>query len=204
MSILIDILLIVIAVINVIVFTKRGFLQSVFKSGRKIIAIILAVFLGSTVGKFFYDLFVYNGIYGWIEPKVIACAGKIEELPFIVRAFIPAGADAVGAPTRLSETLASSVAGVISDIIGYILVFIAALLLLKLIKPLIDLITKIPIVHGVNAVLGFALGIVASFFLLMLLTFLLGGAVKLFAGGTAFASAVSDSWMVEFFNGTTL
>lgn len=204
MSILIDILLIVIAVINVIVFTKRGFLQSVFKSGRKIIAVILAVLLGSTVGKFFYDLFVYNGIYGWIEPKVIACAGKIEELPFIVRAFIPAGADAVGAPTRLSETLASSVAGVISDIIGYILVFIAALLLLKLIKPLIDLITKIPIVHGVNAVLGFALGIVASFFLLMLLTFLLGGAVKLFAGNTEFAGAVSDSWIFEFFNGTTL
>ena len=204
MSILVDILLLSVAIANVILFTKTGFLQSVFKYGRKIIAIILTFTLGPLVGKLLYKAFVYGWIYGWVEPKVADGVNSVNELPFLVRQFFSGNVDWTATTDKISETIASPVAGVISNVFGYILVFVVSLLLLMLIPPFLDLITKLPIVNGVNTFFSIVLGLIASFFLLALITLLLGVIIKLFAGNSSFAKIVFDSWIIKFFNSVIL
>ena len=58
--------------------------------------------------------------------------------------------------------------------------------------------------YDVNTVFGFILGIVASFFLLVIVTFLLGAIIKVFAGDSVFAKIVFDSWIFKLFTGITL
>lgn len=204
MSILVDVILIAIAILNIVLFAKRGFLQSVFKYGQKIIALVLTVVLGPVVGKLLYNTFIYGWIYGWVEPKVASGIKSVDELPFIVRQLFSGNVNWEDTTEKISETVASPVAGLVSNVFGYILVFVVAILLLKLMKPLIDLITKLPVVHGINTVFGIILGIVASFFLLAVITFLLGVIIKLVAGNTSFADAVFGSFVFKFFNGIKL
>ena len=95
---LIDVIFLLIAIITVIVFTKRGFVQALFDHGKKIMAVIISYVFGPKVGEFIYDKFIYGRIYSWISSKIdavfnslhdkISTESAIDEVPFIVKQFV--------------------------------------------------------------------------------------------------------------------
>jgi len=217
---IIDILFLIIAITTVIIFAKRGFIQSFFKYSKTLLAVIASYTFAPRLGDFLYERVVYNGIFGWVSEKVdsfvLSVTGKIDidtildEVPFIVRQFVSSEkvADKFGQSVNdvreianeFSAFVSRPFSSLLSNLFAYILVFLLALLLLTIIGKLLDLITKIPVLHGINVFLGLLLGCGAAFLLLSALTYLLSILIGTF-GNILYLEELSDSsYLFGFFD----
>ena len=217
---LIDILFLVIAIVTIRVYTKCGFVKSVFMHGRALVAGILTFTFGPTVSAFIRDKFIYNGVYNWVCAKVnslIASAtgevdvdGLVESLPFLVRQFVDPATlkeqyghsleNLEHSAQAFSETVATPVAGILSNLLSYIAVFFVATLVLIVLGFLLDLLTQLPIIHGINCFLGCVLGFFAAFVWLSLLTYVISLAVSLFSSVTALQTVMDGSLLFRYFH----
>ena len=217
---LIDIVFLLVAIITVIVFTRRGFIQSLFAYGKTVMAVVISYALGSKVGEIIYNKLIYNWIYKWVSNKIdnvfnslsakIDIDNAIDEIPFIVKQFItPEKIKARYGETiinlensahEFADFVSSPFAKMISNLLSYLLVFFLALVLLFLLSKIFDLITKLPIVHGVNTFLGFLLGIFAVFVFLSMLTYLLSLIIGVFGNILSLEKLASTSYLFGFFS----
>jgi len=217
---LIDILFLIIAVITIILFTKRGFIQALFDYGKTVMAVIASYIFGPKVGNFLYDKFIYSRIYNWISSKIdtvfnslsekINIDSAIDEIPFIVKQFVTPEKiknrygetinNVENSAHDLADFVSTSFARVISNFLSYLLVFIIALVLLYILSKLFGVLTKLPIIHGVNSFIGFLLGIVAAFVFLSILTYVLSLIIGVFGNLTLLEKLVSSSYLFGFFS----
>lgn len=217
---IIDIAYILVAIAILAVFTNRGFIGSVFKFGKTIIALVLAFTFGPMLGEVFYNKWFYNAIYNGVLSKInsivdgavsgIDMKTIFESLPRILRCFINEenleerfnnGIENISEiADELAVSISSPVAEMVSNFLAYIAIFVVAGLFVVLFGGLISsLVKKIPIINKIDKVLGFLLGVVFAFILLSLATFLLGIVVSLFGGNETFEGIVSASNLFEFF-----
>ena len=217
---LVDILYLLIFVVTVIIFVKRGFVRSFFKYGRGFMAAVLTFIFGSSVAKLLFDKVVYGRVFAWISAKVNTVSNSLsadlnaerffDELPFVAKKLINVEAakekfgntvESIGeAANDFSAFVAEPLANIISNILGYILTFLVAWLLLLIIGKLLDLITKLPVFNTVNKILGFLFGVIASFVLLSVITWLLGFAVTIFKNFDVLKIMTEDSILFGFFD----
>ncbi len=217
---IIDIAYILVAVIILAVFTKRGFVGSLFKLGKTIISCVLAYIFGPSLGELFYNKCIYNGIYNWVSRKIdtvvdgaigaVDSKTLLESIPKILRRFINEGdieerfnkgmSDISSAANEMAVSVSTPVAEAISDFLGYALVFVVSVIFLMLFGSLISaLVKKIPVVKQIDKVLGFILGLVFMFIVLSLVTFAFGIVVSLFGGNETFEGLINASTLFEFF-----
>ncbi len=221
---IVDVLFLVIALITVIVYAKRGFVQSLFKHGRVLASGILAFSFGPMVGDLINTKFIYNGVYNWVWSKVstiidsttggIDLEGMIESLPFLVKQFVDPAAlqekygQVMGnlevTAQEFSASVATPVSGIISNLLAYVAVFLVSMLLLLVLGFLLDLLTKLPIVHGVNCFLGFLLGVLAAFVLLSLLTYVISLVVGIFVSSEALDVIINNTLLFKLFSNIQL
>lgn len=217
---LVDLVYIALAVITVLVFTKRGFVESVFKYGRSIMAGILTFIFGPVVGEVIYAKFVYNGVHGWVSGKLsqllhsaadkVDVDAMIEELPFLVKQFLnPDDIKARFGDTitdielsvqEFAATVAEPLSNAISNLIAYVVVFLAALLLLMIFGKVLNLIVQLPILRTINTVLGFIVGVGAAVLLLASITYVLSLIISVFGDILSLQTLSSTSFLFGLFD----
>ena len=217
---LLDLIYVAVAILTVFIFTKRGFVESVFKYGRTLMAGILTFLLGPVVGDIIYEKFVYNSVYGFVSDKmgqiVNSAADKvdvnsiIDGLPLLVKQFLnPSDLEAKFGNTitnieqsaqEFAGAVSEPISNVISNLIAYIIVFLVSLLILLVFGKLLDLIVKLPILNTINTVLGFILGVGSAFLLLAIITYALSLIIRAFGDILSLQTLSSSSYLFGLFD----
>ncbi len=216
----IDLVYVILAVITVAVFTKRGFIDSAFRFGRTIFAGIICYLVGPHVSAILYEKWVYGGILSWVSEKVaeflraaadsVDVEGMIDSLPFFVRQLTDKEQlvekyknTAAGMETLaedFSRTVSQPLASLLSNLVAYVLVFLMAMLLLFVLFKVLDLIFKLPILNAINKCLGFVLGVFSAGLFLAGFTYILGVLVGVLGSASSLKYLIQVSEMFRFFN----
>ena len=159
-SLIADILFVLIAVIFIAVGVKRGFIKSLIQSAKFLLALLIAYFVGPMAGQFIKDRIVFQPVYNWLTDKGV---GAVEKLPDFLRP----DAATVGEGVL---PFAESVATIISNLVGYVVVFVVSLILLTIVGWLLTKIAdKIALLGTANRILGGLFGTVMGLIVLTII-----------------------------------
>lgn len=176
-SIFVDLLIAALLVLSALLGARQGFVQALTRVVVVVAALLLA---GWIAGK------LAEPAAKWLEPMLteklaqrLTAQGQTDDAGTMLAAFGYTGetldrlVDSVTEKTReAGETLLSAVVGAAIKSAAYAVVYVVSFLLLLLLLRLaltpLHLFTRLPVVHGVNAVLGAALGLVKCVLLLFL------------------------------------
>lgn len=196
MNIAIDVILVGIVLVFAFIGYKRGFFATVMKLVAFVLAQIGAYFFYYIPSDIMYDRWLLPGITSMIE-KAILSEGRGKTLAelFSLRneSFLGildrfSSAETVegfynSSPeqsvSELSRFMAEPLARSISDVLGFLAVFIILLILLILLGLLINKLCDLPVLKTANAALGTALGILTGLCLAWILAAVLGAVLPL-------------------------
>ena len=214
MKFLADILFLIIAVVITLVCAKKGFIKSVISFFKTILSFVLAYLLGGRFGAFLNEKLilkpvtekVYNTINGvYTDATAGFNADKVvESLPsFMLNDEVKAKlADAEGTGEELvntmTATVANPVATAISNVLGFVGVFVIAFIGLWLLSIIVTkLIERITLLKTANTLLGAVLGLLIAFTVLSVVASL----IKLFFADDPI---YTDSILVKFLGESAL
>lgn len=188
MSFLIDIILVAIIFIAAISGWKKGFIRSFMRLISFVASIVLTWLFYNQVAKFLYNKFLIGGVSRYIENAFeaeLGGSGKslselFSELPDIFTNFLERfsttndatafySENANATSTQLSRFMAEPIADTLSKVIAFIGLFLIIYIVLKLVTKLLDGIVKLPLLNGVNKLLGIILGTLLGLFIAWLL-----------------------------------
>ncbi len=222
MSIAIDIILVALALICLIYGWRRGFINAVMKLLSFIIAGIGAYMFHSYPAEYIYNKMLLPKLSDMISDSILSggagmtLAELFNTKPefFVdilnrystvgeVESFFVSGEEITVAD--IGGYMASPIAKGISNILGFVLVFVAALLVLWLLTFILDKIFRLPVLKTANKLLGFILGGVTGLFLAWLLAAVIGGILPQLtkANPDIFKSSIMESsivlrWLYNF------
>lgn len=171
------ILVVLFFIISMAIGYNRGFIKTFFATFSLAIAVFIAVQGSPYVGKILQRTPIYTGIAGQIEERLNVSgaqeASKVsQQIDAINQYDIPDALkealiennnsqiyEALGI-TRFSEYVAAYLTCLILNVIAFLILFIVVLILLKLIAASLDLISKLPVLHGINKIGGLIFGLV--------------------------------------------
>ena len=164
---ILDIVFLLIAIIFIAVGAKRGFIKSLIQSAKFLLAIVVTYFVGPTTSGFIKDKFIFQPIYDWLTEtgtNVVSTWPK----------FLQPEEGVVGQEVL---PIANSVSGIISNILGYIVTFVLALILLTFVAWLLTKITDRFTFFGtanriLGGVFGAAMGLIVLFIIAIVIKFL--------------------------------
>ena len=209
-----DILFLVVGVGLDLVCAKRGFLKSAIHFLKTVLAFVFAYLFGSKLGQFLCDKFiaapVREWVYGKLEGLYTQAANSVNadaiaaEFPdFLLSDEIKANLSAAeGSGEELLNTMTDSIATpaatVISNILGYIGVFVISLVLLWVAAIILTkLVERITFLHRINTALGAVLGLLIAVTLL----FVAASVIKFIS---AESELYTESVIVKFFGNSAL
>ncbi len=199
-GLIIDIVLCIITVVIIIRYTCTGAVKAVFSFAKTFVAILLAYFLRKPAALLLNKLFMERSITGWVHKSLLAASQGIEpdgvdfvklynEMPsFFTKILSGFGMDTEGMDaafnalptateaeiTAMSQNIGTSIAFMISTVIGFIVVFILAILLLSIAVNLLDKITRLPVINLANRLLGAAIGVLVSLLVIWVISVIAG------------------------------
>ncbi|MBQ8291007.1 MAG: CvpA family protein [Clostridia bacterium] len=201
---ILDIIAIVVFLIFGFIAARKGFVDCIFGMVSTILAVVLAFLLINTVtnltgGLFGLQNMLINGcIEGFAKIKGfdidistggLTAALQEKNLPnFLVKIIV----DGVGNKSiPAGTTLAKIVGGTIGELAGKLIIFLILFALLKLILSLLrnvvsSIVENLPLVNGLNRLLGFAVGVVQGFLIVCVVI--------------AVVSVIPSQGIVNFFN----
>jgi uncharacterized membrane protein required for colicin V production len=177
-SIIIDILVVLVILVVGLVSAKKGFVECLFGFLATIAAIVLAFLLMKPITSWTGGLFGLEGVLGnactgvfaKVKPFTIdisnqgiseALAGQ--KLPqFLIDTIIKEWGNAsIPHGTTIAILAGDALGGFITGLIVWVLLFVLGKLLMSLLGKVIGgVVSAIPIVGGLNRLLGFALGLI--------------------------------------------
>ncbi len=188
MSLFLDILIIIVVIAAIYSGISRGFVKSVMGFVSLILAVIAAFVFTPKVAGIYEENFVGGWVDGIVETSLtdlVTAGGQriefskiLEDRPDALEAiasrfgidldeissyyleFQPE--DDNTAIKSLSEHIASPTSKAVSEVLAAISVFFGALILLKLITFLLDLICRLPVLSTLNRFLGFLFGVASA------------------------------------------
>lgn len=173
-----DYIIIGIIIISGIIAYKRGLIKTIYSFFSLAIGIGLAYILYPRISAF---LMKYTGIYSALVNKIIKSL-NLEELaqnkitpndqlemmdqlqvPQFMKLVLkenknPEAYNLLKA-TKLEEYIGGTIATIAINAITFLLVLILSMLLLKIIANVLDLVSKLPVLHQLNKVGGLAIGL---------------------------------------------
>lgn len=211
---IIDIVALLLAAFIIFRCVKKGFFLTVLSFCKLFLSVMAAYLFGGKLGAFLGKTFINQPVYDSVYKKIneiylSATEGFSAES---VRSAIPQflqtedmmnklnSLDASGEQlvSSITDTVAGALSSVICTILGAVLMFAVAMLLLTIVYKIIKAIrSRLKIVGIADGILGAVLGCLIACMVLMLL----GSLVKLFFGTT---DAYSASRVVRFFGDATL
>ncbi len=177
--ILFDIAFVLVGLGFIFAYARRGFLKSIIHFFKTILAFVFAYFLGGALAKVLCDNwiggavrdFIYNKINGLYQGagESFDADAVISSLPeFLMTEEMQASlAAAEGSGEALVNSMTDAVsmpiASLISNVLGYIGVFVIALIGLWIVAGILDkIVSHIPLLGSLNALLGALLGLVIA------------------------------------------
>ncbi|WP_418750437.1 CvpA family protein [Frisingicoccus sp.] len=175
-----------ILILSVIIGGVRGFIKTFFSAFSVIIAIFLAVQIGPYLGKVMQKTPIYTSISESIEEKLDARAEagaeKVSQQIEAINSYpLPDSLkealiennnnqiyEALGV-NQFNQYVASYMACLIINALSFLIVLLFSFIILKIIEVSLDLISKLPVLNGINALGGVAFGAVHGLILLWIL-----------------------------------
>jgi len=182
MAIFVDIFMAACLLLALVLGVRQGFLQSLARVAIVIVALLGAAWLAEHLA---------DPAAKWLEPMLTekiqqqmdgqaAAAddpGLLETFGFSGDALDKLVESATEKAQEVGQTLLSAVVSTVLRSVAYAVVYLVSflllLLLLRLLLAPLHLFTKLPVVHGINAVMGGALGLVKGALLLFFTVWLL-------------------------------
>lgn len=191
MGMILDISLVVLAVLFLIIGARRGIAKSLAEFGGTIVAIVAASLLASVFAGVIYNNFVesslLNSVTGSLDNTVGQnLAARIEDVYNALPRYIQSAAEsygvtngniggAIGSSTdRAAMSIVNLVSPIVIDLIRTIclvILFIVLMIVVKVAARGIDRIFRLPVLSGINSLLGAVLGLVKCAVLVMLVCF---------------------------------
>ena len=174
------ILTLLILIISVIMGAVRGFIKTFFSAFAVLVALVIAVQAGPYVGKVIQHTPVYSGIAGQIEQNMNEQTNEMGEkvsdqidtiteykIPgFIKEALIENNNsqmyEALGV-YDFNAYVAAYMACLVINAVSFLLVFLTAYIIIKIIEGALNLISKLPVLHSINKAGGIICGVVHGF-----------------------------------------
>lgn len=187
MAIFVDIFMAACLLLALVLGVRQGFLQSLARVAIVIVALLgaawLAEHLADPAAKWLEPMLTekiqqqMDGQAAVADDPSLAAAGLLETFGFSGEALDKLVESATAKAQEVGQTLLSAVVSTVLRSVAYAVVYLVSflllLLLLRLLLAPLHLFTKLPVVHGINAVLGGALGLVKGALLLFFAVWLL-------------------------------
>ena len=187
MAIFVDIFMAACLLLALVLGVRQGFLQSLARVAIVIVALLgaawLAEHLADPAAKWLEPMLTekiqqqMDGQAAASDDPSLAAAGLLETFGFSGDALDKLVESATEKAQEVGQTLLSAVVSTVLRSVAYAVVYLVSflllLLLLRLLLAPLHLFTKLPVVHGINAVLGGALGLVKGALLLFFAVWLL-------------------------------
>ncbi len=213
MFLALDIIIVVIFAATLINCIRRGFVLSVMSLLKSVLALVAAYIFAPALADFFKNAFLSDAITSPVKSRLdvmlTETAGKfnIEKLfadkprefldilnRFGVR--IEDFADSYGTNsqaseeyvTRLAEDITASVVDTVAYILAFVALFVGALIVLSIVIFILSAVVKLPVIRGVDKLLGTVFGLASG----LVLAFVLSGLAKV--GFEALASVYPDTF----------
>lgn len=184
MGFILDIILLLIACSTIITCYRRGFVRSLWETGKTSVSFVCAWLFRKSIGEFiavkFLDKWLTKLIFNNFARQDISDASSLtyeisEPLKKLMKV---CGADAdeiiSGAISSnetvydAAESIALPISAVISNLLGFVVAFIVVYFILWLVVILLDKVVSLPILNGVNRFLGACFGVAcAAIFVIM-------------------------------------
>ena len=209
-----DILFLAVGVGLILVCAKRGLLKSAIHFCKTLLAFVFAYLFGSKLGQFICEKWISAPVHDWVRGKLdgiyqqtadgLSAEKLAEAFPdFVMTDEVKASLqNANGSGEQLldemTSTIATPAASVISNIIGYVGVFLISIVLLWIAAVILTkLIEHIGFLHTVNTVLGGVLG----FLVALIVLFVAASVIRFLFGDTPL---YTDSLIVKLFGESKL
>lgn len=171
---------------------KRGFSASVLKCGRLILSFVITFSLGSSFSSWLEKRWVYPAVFSRIQARfseiALSADGHMDrflsQIPAVFRPYLdPALADPTHSIDRLADewsvAVSEGISGVLASVFGHILLFILVYALLSVVIFFLRSLTKLPVVHTVDSVLGLILGGAGGLLLVAFLSAVIGAVLEI-------------------------
>lgn len=183
MAIFVDIFMAACLLLALVLGVRQGFLQSLARVAIVIVALLGAAWLADPAAKWLEPMLTekiqqqMDGQAAAADDPSLAAAGLLETFGFSGDALDKLVESATEKAQEVGQTLLSAVVSTVLRSVAYAVVYLVSflllLLLLRLLLAPLHLFTKLPVVHGINAVMGGALGLVKGALLLFFAVWLL-------------------------------
>ncbi|MBE7009917.1 MAG: hypothetical protein E7418_00320 [Ruminococcaceae bacterium] len=159
---------------------KKGFVRSIYSLGSLVLSLILAVTLYQPVTDFIDNsavgVAVRSNIHALLVKESQNPQAANPEAPLNLPQTITnnLAAAATDVTNAAANTMAESIATLAMKLLGIVIVFILVKLILWVVLRFLDVVSKLPVIHSANKLLGGALGVLygvlAIYLILALLT----------------------------------
>ena len=181
MYLAIDIVLAAVMAATVFKAVKRGFVKSLFSLLTVAASIILALMFYKELSIYINEEFVHEPINSYVSGFVAdKSSGGTVDGESVVHS-LPEGLltvsgvlgidldDAVnglsGVPEDIANAISEKLSKAVSDVIAFVCVFFVSFIALSILCYVLDTFAKLPVLHGINKLLGFLLGAVEALIL---------------------------------------
>ncbi len=183
-----DIIVILIILISIFAGYKIGAAKTILTFIGSVCCFLIAVFLGDYLSTLTYDNFVSESILSTVTQSLNANGGVImtEDMPALVRfALNFAGEDVKAlidnavssAPTLIAQSVETALKPIILSLLSFIftaIIFVVVYFLFRvLVLKLLLNIFRLPLIKGVNSILGAVFGLINSVLFISFIAFLL-------------------------------
>ena len=171
---------------------KKGFIRSMYALGSLLLSLILAIMLYQPVTNFIDNstvgVTVRSTIYEMFDKKSEETQTPPEETALnlpqtLTKSFTKVAQDATNAAMA---SVATSVADIAMKLLGILIVFILVKFILWFVLKVLNVVSKLPILHSANKLLGGGLGIIYG----VLAVYLILSLLTLFATFNTFGKAI--------------
>lgn len=148
----------------------RGFIRMLLSVLSLALTLYLATIISPAVSKTLqqtnlYDS-VYDSTYDYINEKIAQSAadsmdGVMDELqlPESLKNYISSNSAISINGSGIAAQVATQITGIIFDVLVFLVTFIAAMVVVKLIFAAVNIVSHLPIIHGANQIAGLFVGI---------------------------------------------
>ncbi len=230
MHFILDIVIVALCVLTILVSYKRGFFKSVMSLCSGVGALLVAYTFTPKLAIIVKEKFLLDKIAGGVVDTLASMAkagadgaqnmvydlSKLLENSQFLKILDQYGADSQhitelinsandgshAAVEQVSYAVADPIAGTIANIAVFIGLFLAAILVLRLITWAIGIVFTLPVLRGVDKMLGLVFGVISALLFVWIFAMVADAAVQAIASvapGTIDASILDDSVLLKFF-----
>lgn len=164
--------IVVIAIIAVFGFIghARGFIKMILSVLSLLLTLYVATLISPHISTWLqqtnlYDS-VYEGTYTYVDDALRqSAAGDIQsamnelQLPENIQKYVLAGESVLMDKVGIAQVIAEKLTAMVFDVLVFLVTFAGAMIIIKLLFAAVNLMSHLPIIHGVNKIAGLAIGI---------------------------------------------